>query len=83
MKTETLNVSGMTCNGCAAKVTRALSSRVGVAKVDVSLAKKTAAVTFDEGLTSVADLRGAVRSAGYDLTTTSPAVSMSGCSCGT
>lgn len=42
MKTDTINVSGMTCGGCTTKVTRALSSLPGVAKVDVSLASKTA-----------------------------------------
>ena len=70
MKTDTINVSGMTCGGCTAKVTRALSALPGVAKVDVSLPKNAAEVTFDDALVSVERLRGALRAAGYDRATT-------------
>ncbi len=69
MKTDTLNISGMTCGGCSANVTRALSSVPGVAKVDVTLATKTAEVTFDEAQVSIDGMRGALRAAGYDLST--------------
>jgi copper chaperone len=82
MKTDILNVSGMTCGGCTAKVTHALSSVPGVAKVDVSLPKKTAEVTFDEKRVSMESMRAALRTAGYDLATTAAATAPSGCSCG-
>jgi copper chaperone len=79
MKTEILNVSGMTCGGCTSKVTRALSSLPGVSKVDVSLAKNTAEITFDEGMTSVDGMRGALRSAGFDVTSTPATTTPGGC----
>jgi copper chaperone len=82
MKTDTLNVSGMTCGGCTAKVTRALSSVPGVEKVDVSLPKKTAEITFDEKRVSVESMGAALRSVGYDVATTPGATAPSGCSCG-
>jgi copper chaperone len=70
MKTEILNVSGMSCGGCTANVTRALSALTGVAKVDVSLPKNTAEVTFHEGAVSVANMRAALRTAGFDIAST-------------
>ncbi len=83
MKTDTINVSGMTCGGCTSRVTRALSSIPGVAKVDVSLPRKTAEVTFDEARASVESMGAALHSAGYDLATTAGTTpAHSGCSCG-
>jgi len=67
MKTEVLDVSGMTCGGCVASVTRALTSVVGVDHVDVSLAENTANVRFDEDRVSIGALHTALRSAGYDV----------------
>ncbi|CAN5598778.1 hypothetical protein BH09MYX1_BH09MYX1_41770 [soil metagenome] len=81
MKTEMLNVSGMTCGGCTSNVTRALSSLPGVSKVDVSLAKKTAEITFDEGKVSLDLMGNAIRSAGYDVTSTPETKSAGGCCC--
>jgi copper chaperone len=79
MKTNTLDVSGMTCGGCTAKVTRALSALPGVAKVDVSLPKKAAEVTFDEALVSVDDMRAALRTAGYGDAAAPEVTSSKGC----
>jgi copper chaperone len=74
MKTETLNVSGMSCGGCTAKVTGALSALSGIAKVDVSLPKNTAQVTFDEGAVSVKQMGAALHAAGFGLSSeTGPA----------
>lgn len=38
METTTLNIRGMTCNGCVASVTRVLTALGGVGGVEVSLA---------------------------------------------
>ncbi len=80
MKTEQLNVSGMTCGGCVANVKRALSGVPGVNSVDVSLPEQTATVMFDEARTSADAMLAAVRLAGYDLVAT-PATTAGGC-CG-
>lgn len=79
MITEHLNVSGMTCDGCVANVTRALSSVSGVHVVDVSLPKHIATVQVDD-VTSSDAMRAAVRSAGYDIVD-SPVMSKSGGCC--
>jgi len=67
MQTEQITVTGMTCGGCTSKVTRALEAIGGVSDVKVSLAKGEATVEFDEKLTSTAQLKSAVQTAGYGV----------------
>lgn len=68
METVTLNVSGMTCGGCVASVTRVLKALNGVAKADVSLEKKNAVVDYDPGKVQVAQLKHSVEEAGFEVT---------------
>jgi copper chaperone len=81
VKTDLLNVSGMTCGGCTAKVSHALSALPGVAKVDVSLANNSAQVTFDEGVVSVEQMGAALHTAGFDLASTPGTAPTSGKGC--
>lgn len=67
MQTETLKVSGMTCNGCTSKVTRVLNAINGVDEVEVSLPNGQATVRYDEQLTTLDQLKSAVRGAGYEV----------------
>lgn len=66
MRTETMNITGMTCGGCVRKVTEAIQAVPGVGHVDVSLPGK-ASVDFDEELTSRERLQSAVTGAGYGV----------------
>ena len=59
-------VSGMTCAACVARVEEALSSVPGVVSASVNLASEKATVEYTEG-TSLADLKQAVKDAGYEL----------------
>jgi Cu+-exporting ATPase len=59
-------VGGMTCASCVARVEEALSSVPGVISASVNLASEKATVEYLEG-TGLADLRRAVREAGYEL----------------
>ncbi len=59
-------VGGMTCASCVARVEEALSNMAGVVSVNVNLASEKATVEYTEG-TELADLRRAVREAGYEL----------------
>jgi len=59
-------VAGMTCASCVARVEEALSSVPGVVSAGVNLASEKATVEYLEG-TKFADLRRAVREAGYEL----------------
>jgi uncharacterized membrane protein YraQ (UPF0718 family)/copper chaperone CopZ len=65
MKTETLKITGMTCNHCVSTVRRTLLEIPGVQAVDVDLAGGKAVVSGD-GL-DPARLRRAVQSLGYGL----------------
>jgi len=59
-------VSGMTCASCVARVEEALSSVSGVISASVNLASEKATVEYLEG-TGLADMRRAVKDAGYEL----------------
>lgn len=60
-----LKISGMTCAACAARVEKALSGLEGVLRANVNFAMERAAVEYNPGLISVADLKKAVAGAGY------------------
>lgn len=66
MQHITLNIDGMTCNGCVASVTKILQGVDGVTSAEVSLADKRAEVAFDATKTSVDALIAAVEDGGYD-----------------
>ncbi len=59
-------VQGMTCASCVTRVEEALKSIPGVVSVSVNLASEKATVGYLEG-TEYADLRHAVKDAGYEL----------------
>jgi Cu+-exporting ATPase len=59
-------VGGMTCASCVARVEEALSGVPGVVSANVNLASEKATVEYLEG-TGVADMRRAVKDAGYEL----------------
>jgi copper chaperone len=73
MKTETLKVTGMTCNGCTNKVAHALNAIPGVHEVVVSLEAGEAAVRYDEHLTATDKLKSAVTGAGFGVDSASAA----------
>ncbi len=60
-----LSVEGMTCGGCVNAVTAALEDVPGVTKAEVSLEKKEAIVTCEEGKTTPEELIKAVEKAGF------------------
>jgi len=64
-KTVTLALDGMDCVSCPYIVKQTLATVPGVAKVDVSYAKKTAVVTFDDAKTTIAALASASAKAGF------------------
>jgi len=59
-------VAGMTCASCVAHVEGALSSVPGVVSASVNLSSEKATVEYIEG-TELAELRRAVKEAGYEL----------------
>jgi mercuric ion binding protein len=64
-KTVTLAVPSMYCAACPVTVRSSLEAVPGVVKVAVSLADKTAVVTFDDTKTAPPALMTATTNAGY------------------
>lgn len=67
MAVATIEVQGMTCQGCVKSVTKALQAVDGVTSTDVSLEKNQATVTYEKGKATVSDLKLAIEDAGYDV----------------
>jgi copper chaperone len=67
METVTIRVGGMTCAGCVASVQRVVRAVVGVERVDVSLDRGEAVVTFDGATTAPAAFKAAIAAAGFDV----------------
>ena len=67
MENATLNVRGMTCQGCVASVTRVLKAVPGVSAVVVTLQPGTATVVYDATRTTLPVLKAAIEDAGYDV----------------
>ncbi len=65
METVTLNVNGMMCAHCQARVEKALTD-AGASDVRVDLDAKTASCSYAAPLT-VEQLKTAVREAGYEV----------------
>lgn len=65
IKTVTLSVPGMNCAVCPITVKKALQKVPGVSKVDVSLQKKEALVTFDDAKATIVNMQEATFEAGY------------------
>ncbi len=67
-QTVTLEVSGMTCASCPYIVKRTLAAVDGVTAVEVSFAKNSAVVTYDDSKTEVATLTLATADVGFPST---------------
>jgi len=63
-----LNITGMTCGGCAAMVKTALGTVPNVSEVEVDLPTNTATVTTTGTPPALEALIATVRQAGYDAT---------------
>jgi copper chaperone len=66
METTTIKVSGMSCGGCVASVTKVLSELPGVAKAEVVLDPGQAAGEVDSGEVSREALCAAIDDAGFE-----------------
>ncbi|MBI1395839.1 MAG: heavy metal translocating P-type ATPase [Betaproteobacteria bacterium] len=75
-----LPVSGMTCAACASRVERVLNQLPGV-EASVSLATERADIGFDPSRTPVAQLAGAIESAGYGVPEQQTTLGIRGMTC--
>jgi Cu+-exporting ATPase len=76
-----LSVTGMTCASCATRVEKALNNVPGVSSASVNLASEQAAVAYDPGQTTPAQLLTAVEKAGYGAVSDQIELSVTGMTC--
>jgi Cu+-exporting ATPase len=72
LKTETLDIEGMTCASCAAFVGKSLTRTPGVQRAMVNFATEKATVDYLPGQATPATLKEAVVSAGYGVVERAP-----------
>jgi len=66
METTTIKITGMSCGGCTASVTKVLNETPGVAKADVQLTPGQATVEFDPAKVTREALCAAIDDAGFE-----------------
>lgn len=67
MKTETIQVKGMSCDHCVKAVEESVGKLNGVNKVEVLLNEGTVTVEYDEGKTSHQEIVATIDDQGYDV----------------
>ncbi|NBS12771.1 MAG: hypothetical protein EBS77_08955, partial [Gammaproteobacteria bacterium] len=77
-----LSITGMTCGGCASRLTRELSATSGVSDAQVNFATETATLTYDPDHTTAAALVDAVTTSGFGARVQRHTVSITGMHCG-
>lgn len=80
-KQTTLQITGMTCSACAARIEKGLSRMEGVARANVNLALEQATVGFDPSLTGLPQIEDKIRLLGYDTVKESVDFDISGMTC--
>ena len=60
------SIGGMDCTNCGVGIEKMLKKHKGVKAANVSFATNRAEVEFEEGKTTVSDLKGAIVKQGYE-----------------
>ena len=63
----TLNVEGMTCDGCENAIKAGVESLDGIAEVESSHEEGWTKVKYDKAVTSVEDIEGKITDTGYTV----------------
>lgn len=77
----TLQITGMTCSACAARIEKGLSRMEGVSRANVNLALEQATVGFDPKVAGVPQIEEKIRSLGYDTLKESADFDITGMTC--
>jgi Cu+-exporting ATPase len=65
MKNTTLDIEGMTCAACAARIEKVTNKLEGVKNASVNFASEKLNISFDESAVSIDNIKKAVEKAGY------------------
>lgn len=81
LQQATLQITGMTCSACAARIEKGLSRMEGVSRANVNLALEQATVGYDPAVAGVGQIEEKIRSLGYDTLKESADFDISGMTC--
>ena len=81
MKEVHLQVTGMTCAACSARIEKVLGKMDGITEVNVNLATETSTVVYDPKSVTVRDIKEKVEKIGYGVATNQTNLVISGMSC--
>lgn len=81
MNQVTLNVKGMTCAACAARIEKAVQGQNGVVKASVNFAMSKLTVEYDENQLSVNDIATKISTIGYEVSSDMFEFHVSGMTC--
>ena len=63
----TLNVEGMTCEGCENSVKAGVESLEGISTVESSFEEGWTKVKYDKSTTTIAEIEGKITDTGYEV----------------
>tara|TARA_Y100001936_G_scaffold156173_1_gene152414 strand:- start:1831 stop:2040 length:210 start_codon:yes stop_codon:yes gene_type:complete len=67
MQIVTLNISGMTCMGCATSIKKVLEEISGVSEANISLEKKQAKIQYDPEKATIDQFENTILEAGFEV----------------
>lgn len=77
----TVQITGMTCSACAARIEKGLSRMEGVSRANVNLALEQATVGFDPSVSGLPQIEDKIRVLGYDTVKETADFDISGMTC--
>lgn len=67
MKKVELNINGMHCTGCSARLEKILNNTEGVMHANVSFETKIASIEFNEDIVSLNEIKETIKDAGFEI----------------
>ncbi|MCK9225189.1 MAG: cadmium-translocating P-type ATPase [Candidatus Muirbacterium halophilum] len=67
MKSNTLNIVGMTCSSCAKTIEKSVKKLNGVKSANVNFATEKLSVEYNQNVINLDDIKNTVKNAGYEL----------------
>lgn len=76
-----IDITGMTCAGCASRLEKALAALDGVTYAGVSIASEKASITYDSDKIGLLDIANLVIDYGFNIATVNASIGIKGMSC--
>lgn len=81
LKETNLQITGMTCAACAARIEKGLNKLEGVETANVNLALEKSAIKYDPLKINIEDIQKKIRDLGYDVMTEKTEFEITGMTC--